>query len=157
MNQGQERQEELTRLYEDIRRAMNNRDFDRAARLSLKLSGELADDEFIKAQGYPVCLECNGYAEVVDPEHPERKTMCVSSPKSCPGNQHGRMSPEQYQSYLDAKLTPRTPTVTETVPHPDAPGGEVPRLPADDLKPTLGAQVDRPEELAGERPPLVQS
>lgn len=153
----QERQEELTRLYEDIRRAMNNRDFDRAGRLSLKLAGELGDDAFIKSQSYPICLECNGYAEVVDPEHPERKAMCVSVPKVCPGNKYGRMSPEQYQEYLDAKLSPRKPTVTETVAKPNAPGGEVPKLPADDMKPTPSGQVDRPEELAENRPPLVQS
>ena len=152
-----ERQEELARLYEDIRRAMNNRDFDRAARLSMKLAGELADDEFIKAQNNPICLECNGYAEVVDPEHPERKTMCVSAPQACAGTRHGRMTPEQYAAYLDAKLSPRKPSVTEAVQKPEAPGGDVPRLPVDDMKPTLGGQVDRPEELATDRPPLVQS
>lgn len=154
-----ERAEVLERVYEDIRRAMNNRDFDRAARLSVQLAGELADDEFILSQRYPICLECNGYAEVVDPEHPERKTACASAPKACPGNQGGRMNPAQYKAYLDAALTPRKPTVIENVQHPDAPGGDVPKLPPDDLKPTPSpsGQVDRPEELSEERPPLVQS
>jgi hypothetical protein len=132
----QERSEALTRLYEDIRRAMNNHEYDRAARLSLQLAGELGDDEFLKAQGYPICLECNGYAEVVDPEHPEKKTMCVSAPGACYGNRTGRMTPEQYTHYLDAKLAPRMPTVTERVQHPTEPGGEVPALPPDSMRPT---------------------
>lgn len=143
----EERTEALNRLYEDVRRAMNNGELDRAARLSLKLTGELADDEFIRTQGYPICLECNGYAEVVDPEHPERKTMCTSAPKACPGNKHGRMAPDQYQAYLDAKLTPRAPSVTETVQQAGE-DGNVPRLAPDDVKPT---------PVQESTPPLVQS
>lgn len=153
----EERGETLDRLYEDIRRALNNHEYDKAARLALKLTGELADDDFIRTRSYPACLECNGYAEVVDPEHPEKKSMCVSVPKACPGNLHGRMTPAQYQGYLDAKLAPRKPTVVEALQTPDA-EGNVPKLPPDDQKPTPGASafVDEPEP-GKDRPPLVQS
>lgn len=130
-----ERTEELDRLYEDIRRAMNNREFDRAAKLSLRLAGELADDEFLKAQRYPICLECNGYAEVVDPDHPEKKAMCVSVPRACYGNRQGRMSPENFTRYLDAKLAPRKPNVTESLATPDA-NGFVAKLADDGMRPT---------------------
>lgn len=125
----------IDRLYEDVRRAMNDRDFAKAARLSVALAGELADDDFIRTRMYPICLECNGYAEVVDPEHPEKKAMCVSAPKVCPGNRHGRMEPVQYQAYLDAKLAPRQPTITERVPSAGA-DGTVPKLPPDMQRPT---------------------
>lgn len=141
----EERSENLARLYEDIRRALNNHETERAVRLSVRLTAEIADDDFLRSQSYPACLECNGYAEVVDPEHPERKTMCTSAPKACPGNKYGRMSHTQYAAYLDAKLTPRQPTVTETIPAADE-AGEVPRLPADELKPTKLSDAEREYE-----------
>lgn len=135
----QERKERADRLYEDVRRAMNGRDFDRAARLSAELSAMLAGDQWLLMQTWPVCLECNGYAEVVDPEHPERKTGCASAPATCLGTQGGRMTPEQHRAYLDAKLSPRRPTRTEAVQAPEVKGGPVPRLPADE-----DAPKDRP-------------
>jgi hypothetical protein len=132
----EERTESIDRLYEDIRRALNGRDYTRAARLSLQLYAEIADDEAVRAMQYPVCLECNGYAEVVDPKHPELKVACRTAPAVCPGNQNGRMAPESFRAYLDAKLEPTRATLVDTMQHPTVPGGEVPKLPDDGMRPT---------------------
>jgi hypothetical protein len=165
-----DRQQAIERLYEDIRRALNNREFDRASRLSLQLATETATDDFLRSMTFPVCLECNGYAEVVDPKRPELKTMCSSAPKACFGNKGGRMSHEQYAAYLEAKLEPLQPTQTEAVPHPTIPGGDVPKLPPDDQRPTQLGEAERARiqaspgsgqvdvsETGRERPPIVQS
>lgn len=118
------------RLYEDVRKALNERNFERAARLAVGLAVE-ADEEFFRHLRGPICLECNGTAEVVDPEHAEKKVACSSAPGACRGNGGGRMTQEQHAAYLEAKLAPLRPTVTETVPTPEVKGGPVPRLPAD--------------------------
>ena len=60
----------MEHLYNDIRRAMNTRRFDVAARLSVQLAGEFADDEGIRAMSYPICVGCDGYAEIPDPKQP---------------------------------------------------------------------------------------
>jgi hypothetical protein len=132
----EERSETINRLYEDIRRALNGRDFTKAARLSLQLYAAIADDESVRRMAYPVCLECNGYAEVVDPKHPELKVSCAAAPDVCPGNRGGRMTPESFTAYLDAKLEPTRATVVDAMQHPDIPGGEVAKLPPDDMRPT---------------------
>jgi len=132
----EDRTEDINRLYEDVRRSLNGRDFTKAARLSLQLYAELADAETVRQMAYPVCLECNGYAEVVDPKHPELKVACRTAPSVCPGNQNGRMSPAAFTSYLDAKLEPTRQVVTESMQHPTVPGGDVPRLPHDGMQAT---------------------
>lgn len=125
----------MEHLFTDIRYAMNTRRFDVAQRLSIQLAAELGNDDALRAMFYPVCLGCNGYAEIVDPKQPERMTMCASASDACVGNKGGRMSPDQFQAYLDANLSPVKPTRTEVVPKADE-TGNVPRLPHDGMKPT---------------------
>lgn len=132
----EDRKETIERLYEEIRRALNNFEYDKASRLAFHLSAEIGDDEFVRSMNYPVCLGCNGYGEVVDPKDPARKAMCTSAPAACYGNRHGRMTPEDYGAYLDAKLKPLQPSQTEVVAKSDA-EGNVPRLPPDEIKPTV--------------------
>jgi len=58
---------------------------------------------------FPVCAKCQGYAEVPHPSEANRKVSCAVHPDVCAGNQHGRMTPEQFEAYMRTQLDTRSP------------------------------------------------
>ena len=47
----------------------------------------------------PICVACEGLAEIVNPYDDARKARCEDTPRLCHGNRYGRMSPEQLIAY----------------------------------------------------------
>jgi hypothetical protein len=52
---------------------------------------------------WPVCAACHGIGELLVPDL-GKNVSCQVEPSICPGNNYGRMSPEQFALYMEAKL-----------------------------------------------------
>lgn len=77
-----------------------------AIRLLPELQAYLTGEAIMMVSAWPVCAACHGFAELPHPlEANGPKVACPSAPGRCPGNQHGRMSPEQFAAYMTEKLT----------------------------------------------------
>lgn len=75
-----------------------------AAMLLPHLVAAISGDAREELATWPVCAACHGTGELPVPEL-GRNVACQVEPSICPGNLYGRMSPAQFQTYMEAKLT----------------------------------------------------
>jgi hypothetical protein len=104
--------------------------------LHAAVSGEAA----VEWGTYPVCAACHGIAELFVPDL-GKNVNCQVEPDVCPGNKHGRMTPQQFETYMTAKLTKNPlPEGVEEAPAADAP---VPRADGEGLAAYLKRRAER--------------
>jgi len=92
-----------------------------AAMLLPQLHASVSGEAAVEWASYPICAACHGIAELFVPDL-GKNINCQVEPDVCPGNKHGRMTPKQFATYMDAKLTGNPlPEGVEEAPAPAVP------------------------------------